>query len=39
MLTARKLFHKYDLQVKEKNPVKAKMLTAFFLFSMGDIAC
>ena len=35
----RKLFKKYDLQVREKNPVKTKMITCGLLFAVGDITC
>ena len=36
---AMKAFDFYDLQVRVKNPVKTKMLTCFFLFSLGDVTC
>ena len=33
------LFKMYDNQIRVKNPIKAKMATAFLLFSMGDMTC
>ena len=34
-----RILKEYNLQVKEKNPIKAKMFTAFCLFGSGDITC
>ena len=33
------LLREYNLQVKERNPFIAKMVTAFFLLSFGDVTC
>ena len=33
------IWKKYELQARIKNPVKTKMITAFCLFSLGDITC
>mmetsp|Transcript_4675 Transcript_4675/g.7948 ORF Transcript_4675/g.7948 Transcript_4675/m.7948 type:complete len:189 (+) Transcript_4675:79-645(+) len=35
----KKAFTLYDLQVRERNPIKTKMLTCFILFCLGDVTC